>query len=68
VQFGEGGAGTFSDGKLYTLVNDPRSKFIFEEMVKAGAPQEILYNAKPHVGTDRLKTVVKNLRKKIIDL
>ena len=65
VQFGEGGAGTFSDGKLYTLVNDPRSDFIFSELVKAGAPEEILYDAKPHIGTDRLRKVVKNLRKTI---
>ena len=55
VQFGEGGAVTFSDGKLYTLVNDPRSKFIFEEFVKAGAPAEILFSATPHIGTDRLR-------------
>jgi uncharacterized FAD-dependent dehydrogenase len=68
IQFGEGGAGTFSDGKLYTLINDPRSRYIFEEFVKAGAPEEILYNAKPHIGTDKLKIVVKNLRKKIISL
>nr|MDD3720527.1 hypothetical protein [Candidatus Gracilibacteria bacterium] len=68
VQFGEGGAGTFSDGKLYTLVNDPRSKFIFEEFVKAGAPKEILYSARPHIGTDRLRGVVRNMRKKIIEL
>lgn len=68
IQFGEGGAWTFSDGKLYTLVNDPRSKFIFEELIKAWAPEDIIYNAKPHIGTDKLKTVVKNLRKKIIAL
>ncbi|MDD3145263.1 MAG: hypothetical protein PHV23_04095 [Candidatus Gracilibacteria bacterium] len=68
VQFGEGGAGTFSDGKLYTLVNDPRSKYIFEEFVKAGAPEEIIYSARPHIGTDRLRSVVRNMRKKIISL
>ncbi|MGE4443451.1 MAG: NAD(P)/FAD-dependent oxidoreductase [Candidatus Altimarinota bacterium] len=68
VQFGEGGAGTFSDGKLYTLVNDPRSKFIFSEFVNCGAPEEILYSARPHIGTDRLRGVVRNLRKKIISL
>ncbi|MDD5770250.1 MAG: hypothetical protein PHE25_04715 [Candidatus Gracilibacteria bacterium] len=68
VQFGEGGAGTFSDGKLYTLVNDPRSKFIFSEFVEAGAPEEIIYSARPHIGTDRLRGVVRNLRKKIISL
>jgi uncharacterized FAD-dependent dehydrogenase len=68
VQFGEGGAGTFSDGKLYTLVNDPRSRFVFEELVKAGAPPEILYDAKPHIGTDKLRGVVSNIRKTILSL
>ncbi|MDD2871459.1 MAG: hypothetical protein PHS49_05705 [Candidatus Gracilibacteria bacterium] len=68
VQFGEGGAGTFSDGKLYTLVNDPRSKSVFSEFVKAGAPEEIIYSARPHIGTDRLRGVVRNIRKKIISL
>lgn len=68
VQFGEWGAGTFSDGKLYTLVNDPRSKFIFEELVEAWAPKEIIYSARPHIGTDRLRWVVRNMRKKIIAL
>jgi uncharacterized FAD-dependent dehydrogenase len=68
IQFGEGGAGTFSDGKLYTGVNDPRTKFIFEELVKAGAPKEILYSAGPHIGTDKLRVVVKNLRQEIISL
>lgn len=68
IQFGEGGAGTFSDGKLYTMINDPRSKYVFEELVEAGAPEEILYTAKAHVGTDKLRILVKNLRKKIISL
>ncbi|MDD3302476.1 MAG: NAD(P)/FAD-dependent oxidoreductase [Candidatus Gracilibacteria bacterium] len=68
IQFGEGGAGTFSDGKLYTLINDKRSNFVFEEFVKAGAPKEIIYDAKPHIGTDKLRIVVKNLREKIISL
>jgi uncharacterized protein len=68
IQFGEGWAGTFSDGKLYTMINDPRSKYVFEEMVAAGAPEEIMYKAKAHVGTDKLKLVVRNLRKKIISL
>lgn len=68
VQFGEWWAGTFSDGKLYTLVNDPRSKFVFSEFVKAGAPEEIIYSARPHIGTDRLRWVVRNIRKKIISL
>lgn len=68
IQFGEGGAGTFSDGKLYTMINDPRSKYVFEELVEAGAPEEILYTAKAHVGTDKLRILVRNLRKKIISL
>ncbi len=68
VQFGEGGAGTFSDGKLNTGVSNPRIGWILEQFVKAGAREEILYDAKPHVGTDILLTVVQNLRKRIIDL
>jgi len=68
VQFGEGGAGTFSDGKLTTRTRDPRNRKVLEELVAAGAPEEILYSHKPHVGTDLLKRVVKNLRKKIISL
>lgn len=68
VQFGEGGAGTFSDGKLYTLVNDPRTKYIFDELVAAGAPKEIVWSANPHIGTDNLRRVVKNIRKKIESL
>ena len=66
VQFGEGGAGTFSDGKLTTLINDRRCRNVLEEFIKAGAPPEILYKSKPHVGTDILKTVVKNIRQEII--
>lgn len=66
VQFGEGGAGTFSDGKLTTLINDRRCSIVLREFVTAGAPKEILYTAKPHIGTDLLKTVVKNLRQEII--
>ena len=68
VQFGEGGAGTFSDGKLNTGVNNPRIGWILEQFVKAGAREDILFDAKPHVGTDVLLTVVQNLRKRIIDL
>lgn len=68
VQYGEGGAGTFSDGKLTTRVNDQRIRLILEEMVAAGAPEEILYLHKPHVGTDKLRTVVSNLRHKIVEL
>jgi uncharacterized FAD-dependent dehydrogenase len=68
VQFGEGGAGTFSDGKLTTLIKDPRCRKVLEEFVAAGAPEEILYINKPHIGTDILREVVKNIRKTIISL
>ena len=68
VQFGEGGAGTFSDGKLNTLVKDSfnRNKKVLEIFYECGAPEEILYINKPHIGTDLLVEVVKNLREKII--
>lgn len=65
VQFGEGGAGTFSDGKLTTRIKDRRCDFVLQEFVKAGAPEEIAYSGKPHVGTDILKKVVKNIREEI---
>ncbi len=65
VQFGEGGAGTFSDGKLTTGIKSPFIRKILEELYEAGAPEEILYSSKPHIGTDRLAVVVKNIRKKI---
>jgi len=68
VQFGEGGAGTFSDGKLNTGVNNPRIGWILEQFVKAGAREDILFDAKPHIGTDVLLEVVQNLRKRIISL
>ena len=68
VQFGEGGAGTFSDGKLSTGISDPRRTFVLDTFVAAGAPPEIKYLAHPHVGTDRLKGVVSNIRKEIIFL
>ena len=70
VQFGEGGAGTFSDGKLNTLVNDKefRKKFVLENFVKFGAKEDILYDAHPHIGTDYLRKVVKNMREEIIRL
>ena len=68
VQFGEGGAGTFSDGKLNTGVNNPRIGWILDQFVKFGARENILYDAKPHVGTDVLLNVVQNLRKRIITL
>ena len=68
VQFGEGGAGTFSDGKLNTGTKDIRQRKVLEEFVSHGAPEEILYNAKPHIGTDKLKITVKNIREEIISL
>ena len=68
VQFGEGGAGTFSDGKLTARSRDPRMNEIIEAFVAAGAPEEIRYLQKPHIGTDVLRTVVKRLREKIIEM
>ena len=67
-QFGEGGAGTFSDGKLTTQIKDKRIGKVLNEFAKAGAGEEILYKQKPHIGTDLLRGVVVNLRKKIISL
>lgn len=66
VQFGEGGAGTFSDGKLTTRIKDYRSRVVLEELVMAGAPEEILWLGKPHIGTDILRNVVVRIREKII--
>lgn len=68
VQFGEGGAGTFSDGKLTTRVNDPLMRQVLDIFVKAGAPAEITYLHKPHIGTDKLRDVVKYIRQEIIAL
>jgi uncharacterized FAD-dependent dehydrogenase len=70
VQFGEGGAGTFSDGKLYSQIKDPRflGRKVMEEFVKAGAPPEILYAAHPHIGTFKLVKVVENIRAQIVAL
>ena len=70
VQFGEGGAGTFSDGKLYSQIKDPRhlGRKVMREFVQAGAPEEILYAAHPHIGTFKLVKVVENLRAQIIAL
>lgn len=67
VQFGEGGAGTFSDGKLNTLVKDPagRNRFVLETFVKFGAPEDILWEQKPHIGTDILIDVVETMRREI---
>lgn len=68
VQFGEGGAGTFSDGKLTTNIKDPRCRKVLKELVAAGAPMDILYSYKPHVGTDILRDVVKAIRLRIVAL
>ena len=68
VQFGEGGAGAFSDGKLNTGTRDIRHRFILEQLVSCGAPEDILIDAKPHVGTDYLHIALKNLRQKLLDL
>ena len=69
VQFGEGGAGTFSDGKLMTgIKKSPFMRHVLEELASAGAPEEILYLAKPHIGTDKLVKVVENIRHKITAL
>jgi hypothetical protein len=70
VQFGEGGAGTFSDGKLWSQISDPRhlTRKVLTEFVKAGAPEEILYVAKPHIGTFRLVSMVEKMRAEIVAL
>ncbi len=70
IQYGEGGAGAFSDGKLNTLVKDKsfRGQYVLRELVNAGAPKETLYIAKPHIGTDLLRGVVENIRNEIISL
>lgn len=68
IQFGEGGAGTFSDGKLTTRINNPLCKSVLQLLKDHGAPEDILYNAKPHIGTDMLRQVIVNLREEIIRL
>ncbi len=68
IQFGAGGAGTFSDGKLVTRVNDPLCGYVLRRFVEFGAPEEILYTARPHIGTDYLRLVVKNMTEHIISL
>ncbi|MBQ7661620.1 MAG: hypothetical protein IJS44_06150 [Clostridia bacterium] len=68
IQFGAGGAGTFSDGKLVTRIGDSRSAFVLSTFARLGAPREILTNAKPHIGTDILRTVVKNVAAEILAL
>ena len=67
VQFGEGGAGTFSDGKLNTGINNVRCRKVLEEFVRFGAPENILYDSKPHVGTDYLRQIVKGIRNRIVE-
>ena len=67
VQFGEGGAGTFSDGKLNTGIKDKRQRFILKTFVRFGAPNDILYKSKPHIGTDKLRNVLINMRKYLLD-
>ena len=67
MQFGEGGAGTFSDGKLNTGTHDARIGFVLAEFAAHGAPEHITYDAKPHIGTDVLVEVVQNLRREVID-
>lgn len=66
VQFGEGGAGTFSDGKVLTRISDKLCNYVMSEFVRFGAPDELMYLAKPHIGTDNLRNVVKNIRNEII--
>ena len=68
VCFGEGGAGTFSDGKLTTRINDPLCEFVLRNFVKFGADEKILYQAKPHIGTDKIRLIVKKMREEIISL
>ncbi len=68
IQFGEGGAGTFSDGKLNTGTKDPRQRKVLDEFIKHGAPEEIGYLGKPHIGTDLLSGIIKNMRNEIISL
>ena len=68
VQFGEGGAGTFSDGKLTTRIHDARCGYVLQELAAHGAPEEILWQAKPHIGTDRLRAVVRAIRQEILQL
>lgn len=68
VQFGEGGAGTFSDGKLNTGISDPYCRFVLKTFADFGAPDDILYKAKPHIGTDMLRKVIVNMRNKLIEM
>ena len=65
IQFGEGGAGTFSDGKLTTRIGDPLCDYVRRTLLEHGAPEEIAWQAKPHIGTDRLREVILSLRREI---
>lgn len=67
IQFGEGGAGAFSDGKLTTRISDSRCKYVIEQLVKNGAPAEITTISKPHIGTDKLRGVIKSIRNEILE-
>ncbi len=68
VQFGEGGAGTFSDGKLTTGTHDPRISAVLDALVEAGAPADVRWSHKPHIGTDVLRQTVKRIRQELISL
>lgn len=68
IQFGEGGAGTFSDGKLTARTKHPFYNYVINELIEAGAPEEIRYISNPHIGTDRLRTIIVNMRKKLLSL
>lgn len=68
IQFGAGGAGTFSDGKLVTRISDPACRYVFERLVEFGAPREIMYDAKPHIGTDKLLGIVDAISERIVSL
>ncbi|MBQ8448068.1 MAG: hypothetical protein IJX27_03940 [Clostridia bacterium] len=68
IQFGAGGAGTFSDGKLVTRINDKKCAYVLRTLVELGAPENVLYEAKPHIGTDILKKVVSNMRARLLEL
>ena len=68
IQFGEGGAGTFSDGKLNTRISDPRQRYVLQTFVDHGGPEDILYRAKPHIGTDKLRGVIASMRQEILRL
>ena len=68
VQFGAGGAGTFSDGKLITRINDPACSYVLRQLVRFGAPEDILINARPHIGTDLLRNVIRNAENHLVSL